>query len=151
MPGMRTPFAPGRRAAALVAVAPILALGLAACGGSATAGSSGASSSSAASAASSGGSAAAVASVRIVGNNALRFVPMRVHVRVGRVRITLVDDGAYPHNVQVPSLGFTSPTVTGDPGQGQTTFTIDFPHPGTYAFRCQYHYTAGMVGTFVVS
>lgn len=89
--------------------------------------------------------------VVVTGNSALRFVPMTVHVPVGKVRITLVDDGAYPHNIQVPSLGFTSPTVTGSPGETRKTFTIDFPHAGRYPFRCQYHYTAGMVGTFVAS
>lgn len=89
--------------------------------------------------------------VVVTGNSALRFVPMTVHVHVGKVRVTLVDDGAYPHNIQVPSLGYTSPTVTGSPGETRKTFTIDFPHAGRYAFRCQYHYTAGMVGTFIAS
>lgn len=89
--------------------------------------------------------------VVVTGNSALRFVPMTVRVHVGKVRVTLVDDGAYPHNIQVPSLGYTSPTVTGSPGETRKTFTIDFPHAGRYAFRCQYHFTAGMVGTFVAS
>ena len=58
--------------------------------------------------------------VLIKGNSSLRFVPMTVHVHAGAVRITLKDIGAYPHNLVIPGLHVTSPTVTGDPG-GATT------------------------------
>jgi plastocyanin len=44
-----------------------------------------------------------------------------------------------------------APTVTGDPGGGQVSFTVTFARPGNYAFHCQYHASAGMAGTFVVS
>jgi plastocyanin len=87
----------------------------------------------------------------ITGNNSLRFVLMKVHLHTGRVRITLKDSGAYPHNIVIPALHVTSPTVTGDPGGAQTSFTVTFSHPGSYRFYCQYHASAGMTGTFVVS
>ena len=89
--------------------------------------------------------------VTIVGNEALAFSPRTVRVHVGRVRITLVDSGAYPHDLVVPALGVTSPTVTGDPGGTEASITVDFHHPGRYRFFCAYHLAAGMTGTFVVS
>lgn len=92
-----------------------------------------------------------VQQVSIVGNNSLRFVPSTVHLHTGLVRITLIDSGAYPHNIVIPALGVTSASVTGDPGGLRISFTVDFRHPGTYRFYCQYHVTAGMTGTFVVS
>ena len=89
--------------------------------------------------------------VLIEGNSSLRFVPMTVHVHAGAVRITLKDIGAYPHNLVIPGLHVTSPTVTGDPGGTTTGFTVTFPHAGRYPFHCQYHQSAGMTGVFVVS
>jgi len=89
--------------------------------------------------------------VTITGTNSLRFSPMTVHVHAGRVRITLMDMGAYPHNIVIPRLGVTSQTVTGDPGGGRVSFTVTFAHPGRYPFHCQYHASSGMVGVFVVS
>jgi plastocyanin len=89
--------------------------------------------------------------VTIVGNSALRFAPMTIHLRTGTVRITLKNSGAYPHNIVIPALHVTSPSVTGDPGGQQTSFTVTFSHAGSYAFRCQYHASAGMVGMFIVS
>jgi plastocyanin len=89
--------------------------------------------------------------VTIEGTNSLRFAPMTVHVHTGTVRITLKDMGAYPHNLVIPSLNVTSPTVTGDPGGARARFTVTFGHPGRYAFHCQYHQSAGMTGVFVVS
>jgi plastocyanin len=89
--------------------------------------------------------------VSITGTNSLRFDPAVVHVHTGTVRITLMDMGAYPHNIVIPSLKVTSATVTGDPGGTMVTFTVRFPRPGSYPFYCQYHQSAGMTGTFVVS
>lgn len=94
---------------------------------------------------------AAAQQVTIEGTNSLRFVPMTVHVHAGKVRIMLKDTGAYPHNMVIPGLHVTSPTVTGDPGGTTTRFTVTFPRPGRYPFHCQYHQSAGMTGTFVVS
>lgn len=89
--------------------------------------------------------------VTIVGNSSLRFAPMQVHLHTGTVRITLKDSGAYPHNIVIPALHVTSPTVTGDPGGAEASFTVTFTHTGRYSFRCQYHASAGMTGTFVIS
>jgi len=94
---------------------------------------------------------AVVQHVTIAGTNLLRFDPSIVHVRVGVVRITLEDAGAYPHNIEIPELNVTSPTVTGDPGGTVVRFTVDFPEKGRYRFDCVYHASAGMVGTFIVS
>ena len=78
-------------------------------------------------------------------------MPMTVHVHTGKVRITLKDMGAYPHDIVIPELKVTSRTVTGDPGGAQVTFTVNFAHAGRYPFHCQYHASSGMVGVFVVS
>lgn len=94
---------------------------------------------------------AASQKVTITGTNGLRFAPMMVRLHTGSVRITLKDMGAYPHNIVIPALHVTSPTVTGDLGGMQTSFTVTFAHPGHYAFDCQYHASAGMTGTFVVT
>ena len=76
---------------------------------------------------------------------------MKVHLHTGTVRITLKDSGAYPHNIVIPALHVTSPSVTGTPGGAQVSFTVTFSHAGSYPFQCQYHASAGMAGTFVVS
>jgi plastocyanin len=89
--------------------------------------------------------------VTITGNNMLRFAPMVVRLHTGTVRITLKNSGAYPHNIVIPALGVTSPTATGDLGGTQVSFTVKFARPGRYPFHCQYHASAGMTGTFVVS
>ena len=96
-------------------------------------------------------SSAAGQQVTITGSNSLRFAPMMVHVHTGKLRITLKDMGAYPHNIVIPGLRVTSSTVTGDPGGAQVSFTVTFAHAGRYSFHCQYHASAGMTGVFVVS
>jgi plastocyanin len=121
------------------------AVAVAGCAGSSSPAASGSPRSSASSA------GAAGQHVTIEGNNSLRFSPMTVHVHTGAVKITLKDMGAYPHNLVIPALHVTSTTVTGDPGGGTTSFTVTFARPGHYAFHCQYHQSAGMVGVFVVS
>jgi plastocyanin len=123
------------------------ALAVAGCGGSSTPSSSAAQTP----ATHAPTSSASGQQVTITGTNSLRFSPMTVHVHAGKVRITLMDMGAYPHNIVIPELKVTSPTVTGDPGGAQATFTVTFAHPGRYAFHCQYHASAGMTGVFVVS
>jgi plastocyanin len=123
---------------AIVAAAALGAIAVAGCSSAAPSGAAGATS-------------AAGQRVTIEGNNSLRFTPMTVHVHAGTVRITLKDMGAYPHNLVIPGLRVTSPTVTGDPGGATARFTITFPHAGRYPFHCQYHQSAGMTGVFVVS
>ncbi|HEY1643610.1 MAG TPA: cupredoxin domain-containing protein [Streptosporangiaceae bacterium] len=140
-----------RRAAAGAAGLAVLTAGLlAACGGS---GGTSASQPPAGSAAtqSPAGSAVSGQHIEITGNDALRFQPMTVRVHTGRVRITLKNMGAYPHNIVIPALKVRSATVTGDPGAGPVSFTVTFGHPGHYPFHCQYHQSAGMTGVFVVS
>ncbi|HVA59778.1 MAG TPA: plastocyanin/azurin family copper-binding protein [Mycobacteriales bacterium] len=89
--------------------------------------------------------------VTIDGNSMFRFSPMSIAVHTGTVTITLTDQGAYPHNIDIPSLKVTSGSVSGNPGGTSTSFTVTFPHAGTYPFKCDYHSSAGMVGDFVVS
>jgi plastocyanin len=80
----------------------------------------------------------------------LRFVPAEIHVHVGTVRITLVDDGTYPHNLVAHALRAKLPTVSGNPGDQQTTMVLHFAEPGRYPFICSYHASAGMRGAIVV-
>jgi plastocyanin len=145
----------GRWRAALAAGAIAALAAVAGCGSStpAATGSPAASPPAATRPAGSAGSSGSAASqqVTLTGTSGLRFTPMTVHVQAGTVRVTLKDMGAYPHNVVIPALGLTSKTVTGDPGSSSVSFTVTFKHPGHYAFHCQYHQSAGMVGVFVVS
>jgi plastocyanin len=135
-----------RRAGVILTAMAAAAMTVAGCGGTAS-GPSG----SAGTPGVAGSGAAASQRVTIEGTNALRFTPMTVHVRTGTVRITLKDMGAYPHNLVIPGLKVTSPTVTGDPGGTIVGFTVTFPHSGHYPFHCQYHAPSGMTGVFVVS
>ena len=80
-----------------------------------------------------------------------RFAPMTIRAHVGKLRITLTDHGAYPHNISFPSLHTTSSTVSGNPGQQQTTITITFTHTGSYEFLCTFHSSAGMKGHVTVT
>lgn len=118
---------------------------------SSAAGSSSSSSAAGAGASSSAAGAGATQHIRIVANNNFRFAPSTVRVHTGKVRITLVDSGAYPHNLVIPAIGVNSATVSGDPGGTQISVTATFPHPGSYRFYCVYHQSAGMVGTFIVT
>jgi plastocyanin len=88
--------------------------------------------------------------VTLHATNLLRFQPATIRVHTGTVRITLIDDGAYPHNLSVPALHATSKTVTGDPGGQRTVVSLTFAKPGRYAFECTYHASAGMRGTIDV-
>ena len=81
----------------------------------------------------------------------LRFAPSTIRVHTGTVRFTIVDDGSYPHDLDLTSLRRKSGTVSGDPGGQSTTLTVRFNQPGTYPFECTYHDSAGMNGTVVVT
>jgi plastocyanin len=136
----------------MIAAAIAAALAVAGCGGSSAPSSSAAQTPAThAPATSAPAGSASGQQVTITGTNALRFTPMTVRVHAGKVRITLMDMGAYPHNIVIPKLGVTSRTVTGDLGGGRVAFTVTFAHPGRYPFHCQYHASSGMVGVFVVS
>jgi plastocyanin len=137
------------RAGVIAAAMAAAAMAVAGCGGTASGPAGFAGTPRAAAAV--GSQATAGQRVTIEGSNALRFAPMTVHVHTGTVRITLKDRGAYPHNLVIPGLKVTSPTVTGDPGGTTAGFTVTFPRRGHYPFHCQYHATSGMTGVFVVS
>ena len=136
----------------MIAAVIAAALAVAGCGGSSTPSSSAAQTPAThAPATSAPAGSASGQQVTITGTSALRFSPMTVHVHAGKVQVTLMDMGAYPHNIVIPKLGVTSRTVTGDPGGDRVAFTVTFAHPGRYPFHCQYHASSGMVGVFVVS
>lgn len=89
--------------------------------------------------------------VTVNATNALRFQPSVLHVHPGVVTIRLVDTGAYPHNLDIPSLHVVSSTVSGTPGNTSTTFTVHVPKAGTYPFQCDFHSSAGMTGVLLAS
>jgi plastocyanin len=91
-----------------------------------------------------------VQQITISSTNAFRFQPAAVKAHTGKLRVTLIDAGSYPHNLAVDALHFTSKTVSGGLGDNKTTFTLDFTHPGTYGFICTFHSSAGMRGEFVI-
>ena len=95
--------------------------------------------------------AAGAQQVTVHATDQFRFTPSTIHARVGTLRIVLADDGSYPHNISFPGLHTTSRTVSGDPGQGTTTFTVTLSHPGTYEFACAFHSSAGMKGRVIVA
>jgi plastocyanin len=90
-----------------------------------------------------------VQSVTIRATDAFRFDPSQVTVHQGRVRLTLVDTGSYPHNLVLPALHAKTADISGSPGEQRTTLTLDVA-PGTYNFFCSYHSSAGMTGRLVV-
>jgi plastocyanin len=91
-----------------------------------------------------------VQKVTLHSTDQLTFQPEVITMHPGKLRLTLVDDGSYPHNISIPSLHFTSTTVSGDPGQTSTTATLTLSKPGTYKFVCTFHASAGMRGEIVV-
>lgn len=91
----------------------------------------------------------AAQNVTIRATDAFRFDPSEITVHQGRVRLTLVDTGSYPHNIVLPSLHARSADVSGSLGEQRTTLTLDVS-PGSYSFFCGYHSTAGMSGRLVV-
>jgi plastocyanin len=95
--------------------------------------------------------AGGVPQVTIHATDSFRFTPEVVHAHVGRLRIVLLGDGAYPHNISFPALHATSDTVSGNPGEQRTSYTVSFNRPGTYEFVCTFHSSAGMKGRVVVS
>jgi plastocyanin len=106
-----------------------------------------------------GSSTAPPASVTVVGGvqqvtihatDQLRFTPDTVDLHTGKVQVTLVSDGSYPHNISVPSLHLTSDTVSGNPGQKSTKLMLMLDKPGSYEFVCTFHSSAGMRGKLVV-
>ena len=89
--------------------------------------------------------------VTLHATDGLRFTPDVISVHPGKVRVTLVDDGSYPHNFSIASLHVTSATVSGNPGDTSTTTILNLTKPGTYQFVCTFHASAGMRGEIVVT
>lgn len=134
------------RTLTLLLAAPIVAT---ACGGSSGDGAGSSTGSSSAAIAKPG--ADGVQQVTIDTTDSFRFAPAAVKAHVGKLRITLTNNGSYPHNISFPALHATSSTVSGNPGQQQTTYTVSFTHAGTYDFVCTFHSSAGMKGRVTVS
>ena len=99
----------------------------------------------------SGSVAGAVQRVTVHATDQLRFAPDTVRVHTGRVELTLVNDGSYPHNLAIPTLHAQTSDVSGTPGSQQATLAFDVSSPGTYQFVCTYHAGAGMRGTLTVT
>ena len=79
----------------------------------------------------------------------LRFVPSDVHVRPGKLTVTLVNAGDEPHQFEIPSL-----SVDTGPIAVHTRKSIPFTVPSgakVYPFDCAYHTSEHMVGTLTVA
>jgi plastocyanin len=119
-----------RRAWRIVPVAMIIpsALALAACGGSSTS-----------------GGATPTAIVKV--NDGMSFIPSTLTIAVGTTDLKIENVGSIPHNLAIPALNISSPTVNG----GETvTVAVHAKTPGRYPFVCTLHVMNGMVGTLVV-
>ncbi|NOY57186.1 MAG: hypothetical protein GXP34_14550 [Actinobacteria bacterium] len=79
-----------------------------------------------------------------------RFEPSTITIPAGEaVNITLVNEGALPHDLTIPALGVR---VAAGPG-GQETVGLADPPAGTYEILCSLpgHAEAGMIGTLEVT
>jgi plastocyanin len=117
-----------------LAVAGVLSLGLAACGG--------------------GGDSTASedveADVEVTGTDSLKFEPTELEAEAGTVAIGLTSGSSVEHNVVIEGAG-DDPVV--EAAAGQTAVgTVDL-EAGDYTFYCSIpgHRTAGMEGTLTVS
>ena len=124
------------RRLALPALAVALAAPLAACGSSSGGGSD-------------SGSAVTVEGdtqvVHVTGTARLRFVPDRVEVSPGKVRVEFtVPKGSAPHSFTIRALDVD--TGVFDDDTKSVSFTVS--QPGTYTYICTIH--ASMTGTLVV-
>lgn len=79
--------------------------------------------------------------------DALTFVPNVVHATVGRLTLTVENEGLVPHNLVFAdgALGGTDMVA----GHVTVTLTVPLTKPGTYRFTCTVH--PRMDGTLVVS
>jgi nitrite reductase (NO-forming) len=78
------------------------------------------------------------------------FSPSRIELRAGEtVNLVLANEGALPHDLTIPALGFALGAAPGATAEAALTA----PAPGTYPFFCSVpgHRQLGMVGTLVVS
>jgi plastocyanin len=80
-------------------------------------------------------------------NDGMSFIPSTLTIAPGTTDIKIENVGSIPHNLAIPSLNVSSPTVNG----GQTvTVAVHVMKPGRYPFVCTLHVMNGMVGTLVV-
>ncbi len=87
--------------------------------------------------------------VRVVADE-FSFSPARIEVPVGEtVNVVLVNEGQLPHDLTIPSLGFSISAAPGATVSGALTVE----RPGTYPFVCTVpgHRAAGMIGTLVAT
>jgi plastocyanin len=78
------------------------------------------------------------------------FAPPRIELRAGEtVNVVLVNEGALPHDLTIPALGFSLGAAPGTTAEAALTA----PAPGTYPFFCSVpgHRRLGMVGVLVVT
>ena len=97
-----------------------------------------------------GGVTAKNGQVTIMTTDQLKFMPSTITTKVGTLKVKLVNNGSYPHNLDVPSMHAKSQTVDGNPGSTSTMLTLHFTKPGRYPFECTYHASSGMRGMFIV-
>jgi plastocyanin len=80
-------------------------------------------------------------------NDGMSFIPSTLTIGTGNTDIKIDNVGSIPHNLSIPTLNVSSPTVNG----GQTvTVVVHVRKPGRYPFVCTLHVMNGMVGTLVV-
>lgn len=122
-----------RSRARLIAVAGLLSLGLAACGG--------------------GGETVAPedveADVVVRGTTGLKFEPNQLEAAAGTISIGLISEGSLVHDVVIEEIGDTEVV---EARGGAEVGTVDL-EAGTYTFYCSIpgHREAGMEGTLEVS
>jgi plastocyanin len=77
----------------------------------------------------------------------LKFAPSTVDAKVGKVTLTIENQGNTPHNLHFDdtALGKT-PTIA---GKKSVPLEITFSKAGTFTFLCTFH--EGMIGEVVVS
>ena len=69
------------------------------------------------------------------------FTPSTMTIAVGdSVTFSWFGNNTYSHNVT-----FTSDTVLNSPTQRSGLFTVTFPNPGTYNYKCTIHGEKGVV------
>ena len=80
-------------------------------------------------------------------NDGMSFIPSTLTIGTGTTNIKIENVGSIPHNLAIPSLNVSSPTVNG--GESATVI-VHVKKPGRYPFVCTLHVMNGMVGTLVV-
>lgn len=126
-----------RTRASVLAIAGVLSLGLAACGGGDDTASD--------------GGADVEADVSVSGTDALKFEPTELAADAGEVAIELTSGSSVEHNVVIEGVGGDEPVVEAAAG-ATSVGTVDL-EAGDYTFYCSVpgHRTAGMEGTLTVS